>query len=191
MDIKGLKFTHKSIRLMGGPGSGYHGHAGRPGSIGGSAPSGSSPSYVQVVMDKAAPYLQPEDISSVRLLPEDEFLKIEGTTNTDAAFFNSKTYEIVLNELNMAQHDTQGKKLVIAHEVGHAVGDRLSLQHEEEIIRTWEPYALSLSGPARYSASEGFAEMFAMNLFDKGRLKRILGTSGMQRFSSLLEYSKK
>ena len=39
MDIRGLKFTHKSIRLMGGEGSGYHGHAGRPGSVGGSAPS--------------------------------------------------------------------------------------------------------------------------------------------------------
>ena len=37
MDIKGLKFTHKSIRLMGGLGSGHHGHAGRPGSVGGSA----------------------------------------------------------------------------------------------------------------------------------------------------------
>ena len=33
--IKGLKFTTK-----GGSGSGHHGHAGRPGSIGGSAPSG-------------------------------------------------------------------------------------------------------------------------------------------------------
>jgi len=33
--IRGLRFTTK-----GGPGSGHHGHAGRPGSVGGSAPSG-------------------------------------------------------------------------------------------------------------------------------------------------------
>ena len=40
MQIRGLKYTHKSIRLMGGEGSGFHGHSGRPGSVGGSAPSG-------------------------------------------------------------------------------------------------------------------------------------------------------
>jgi len=40
--IKGLKFTHKSIRLKGGEGSGHRGHAGRPGSVGGSAPGGST-----------------------------------------------------------------------------------------------------------------------------------------------------
>ena len=39
MQIRGLKYTHKSIRLMGGEGSGFHGHSGRPGSVGGSAPS--------------------------------------------------------------------------------------------------------------------------------------------------------
>jgi len=32
IEIKGLKFTYK-----GGPGSGHHGHAGRPGQVGGSA----------------------------------------------------------------------------------------------------------------------------------------------------------
>jgi len=42
--IQGLKFTHKSIQFMGGEHSGHHGHAGRPGSVGGSAPSGSVPS---------------------------------------------------------------------------------------------------------------------------------------------------
>ena len=40
MEIRGLRFTHKSIRLMGGEHSGHHGHAGRPGSVGGSAPGG-------------------------------------------------------------------------------------------------------------------------------------------------------
>ena len=40
-NIKGLKFTEKiiyEIAVMGGPGSGHHGHGGRPGSVGGSAP---------------------------------------------------------------------------------------------------------------------------------------------------------
>lgn len=32
--IRGLKFT----KIKGGPGSGHHGHAGRPGQLGGSAP---------------------------------------------------------------------------------------------------------------------------------------------------------
>lgn len=36
-EIKGIK--GKSIRDLGGPGSGHHGHAGRPGKIGGSAPT--------------------------------------------------------------------------------------------------------------------------------------------------------
>ena len=43
-NIKGLKFTEKiiyEIAVMGGPGSGHHGHGGRPGSVGGSAPGGS------------------------------------------------------------------------------------------------------------------------------------------------------
>ena len=39
-EIAGLRFTHKSIRLMGGEHSGNWGHAGRPGSVGGSAPGG-------------------------------------------------------------------------------------------------------------------------------------------------------
>ena len=42
-NIKGLKFTEKviyEIAVMGGPGSGHHGHGGRPGSVGGSAPGG-------------------------------------------------------------------------------------------------------------------------------------------------------
>jgi hypothetical protein len=45
MEIRGLRFTHKAMRLKGGPGdpgSGHHGHAGRPGSVGGSAPGGVS-----------------------------------------------------------------------------------------------------------------------------------------------------
>lgn len=50
MEVRGLKFTHKSIRLMGGEGSGHHGHAGRPGSIGGSAPSGSSSSMSKIAV---------------------------------------------------------------------------------------------------------------------------------------------
>ena len=37
--IQGLKFTQKGIAYMGGEGSGHHGHSGRPGSVGGSAPS--------------------------------------------------------------------------------------------------------------------------------------------------------
>jgi len=40
MEVRGLKFTHKSIRLMGSEHSGHHGHAGRPGSVGGSTPGG-------------------------------------------------------------------------------------------------------------------------------------------------------
>ena len=45
MQIRGLKYTHKSIRLMGGEGSGFHGHSGRPGSVGGSLPSSGSANY--------------------------------------------------------------------------------------------------------------------------------------------------
>ena len=184
--IRGLRFT----KFKGSEYSGHYGHAGRPGQVGGSVASGTT-GYVKEVLDKAAPYLHSGDVSGIKSLSEDDFLKIEGTTNKDSAFYNTVTRELVLNEFQMALQDSQSKKLVIAHEVGHAVGDRLSLHHEEEIIRTWEPYASSFSGPASHSASEGFAEMFAMNLFDKGRLKRILGIPGMQRFSSLLEYSKR
>jgi len=36
IQIRGLQFT----KLKGGEGSGFHGHAGRPGSVGGSAPNG-------------------------------------------------------------------------------------------------------------------------------------------------------
>lgn len=42
-DIKGLKFTQKGIAYMGGEGSGHHGHAGRPGSVGGSVAGGGGP----------------------------------------------------------------------------------------------------------------------------------------------------
>ena len=40
MNIRGLRFTHKTISLKGGEGSGHHGHAGIPGQVGGSAPGG-------------------------------------------------------------------------------------------------------------------------------------------------------
>ena len=40
--IQGLKFTQKGIAYMGGEGSGHHGHAGRPGSVGGSISKGLS-----------------------------------------------------------------------------------------------------------------------------------------------------
>ncbi|MFA5035659.1 MAG: hypothetical protein WC479_00580 [Candidatus Izemoplasmatales bacterium] len=42
-----------TIRLKGGAGSGFHGHKGRPGEVGGSAPKGSSPG-TPVVMDKGS-----------------------------------------------------------------------------------------------------------------------------------------
>lgn len=68
MDIKGLKFTHKSIRLMGGEGSGHHGHAGRPGSVGGSASAN-----VLVNADFAANWYLQNDI------PEDTMSSLEAS----------------------------------------------------------------------------------------------------------------
>ena len=141
MEIRGLKFTHKSIKLMGGEGSGHHGHTGRPGSVGGSAPKGRFPSKRSdasnvTIFDASETeekqirgYLEdlPQDhidaVTSIRIVPElghpgeinnKGEIKISRSEKGELAWDpETQTYQRNLPGLS-SQED-------IIHEVGHAV----------------------------------------------------------------------
>lgn len=77
MEVRGLKFTHKSIRLMGGEGSGHHGHTGRPGSVGGSASGEGTTDISQIENELGSAKTE----FLVALTPDgEEFYRVSGTS---------------------------------------------------------------------------------------------------------------
>lgn len=135
--------------------------------------------------EKSKPYLRAGDISEVYVLDDTEFLKIPGVMKGDVGFYNSKTKEIFLNRYRIAmQAKAEG---AIAHEIGHAVGNRIALTKEQELISFWEKFTDALSGPQKTNVSEGIAELFSIRVIDPGRFKRIVGKKNVDIFDRIME----
>ena len=151
--IRGLKFTQIGIRLMGGEGSGHHDHVGRPGSVGGSAPSSQfvsmitrSPRFQKMPDGYKKPILQvasqiPD--SHIEGIPEvawegkkvDELREMqspaEGISWVQAARYPDGTLVLIPGVAT---------EVSIAHEVGHHVWHRQISPNQTDLVNVREDY---------------------------------------------------
>lgn len=145
------------IRFKGGPGSGHHGHRGRPGLRGGSLPGkcwgvvGStkimvvgnvSQSAVAHVAEwvSALPEWAKKGVAEVRLYEERgaEFKVGEHTYNTGGEW-DRRTSTISIYSANL--YMTYDVGTILSHEVGHSICDRWVKVGHEQLIRAYHEHA--------------------------------------------------
>ena len=134
--------------------------------------------------NKAKPYLQPGDVAAVHVLDDTTFRALPGIVQGDVGFFNTATREMFFNELAMGLESSPQARIL--HEIGHAVGNRIALTSEVELIEFWQPFAQFLSGPQRTSVSEGIAELFSIRLDEPRRFARMVGRKNVSIFDKLM-----
>jgi len=112
-----LLLRWKKFRKLGGPGSGFHGHAGRPGYVGGSAPSGESMSGNEnVPKEKDAEYqastideYASKELSRFRIKDEIEKHQVSGSLSSKTVGLIIANGRAVLeNHASALSSDTRG-----------------------------------------------------------------------------------
>jgi len=152
----------------------FEGHVGRPGRVGGSLPRGgyTLPTKQAQAYKKAMEFTRQGDVAGLEILSDDEFKTLDGVEEKDIAFYHSGDKKIYVNALRI----NYAPDTAIAHEVGHAIVDRLAdTQQGYELIRLWEKVSKYLSGPQITDPTEGVPEMFAIMVTDQKRLRRMIG----------------
>lgn len=133
----------------GGPGSGHHGHAGRPGKVGGSAP-GDRENYLSEINEavSALPQHHQDKLSDVKI-------EVVSKINTDGKIepwgvWNSRTNVIQILE-------SEYSKATLYHEIGHAILDKAGL-----FGRTgWRDHWIGSHSEMTLSGQSDFHEAFA------------------------------
>ena len=137
MEIKGLKFTHKSIRLMGGERSGHHGHAGRPGSVGGSTPSSG---VILATLEKRPEWKKlssskKKDLESVSSqIPDSHTVGVQYLGFDDYRCDREEAGALWLSSGEIYLHTRFATGFNLAHEFGHNVHAKLVKGNDRKVV---------------------------------------------------------
>ena len=169
-DIRGLRFTQKGIRLMGGPGSGHHGHTGRPGSVGGSTSKG-----LAMLMSNAdwngLSSVQKEMLTDdILRVPNEHLKKLNGIKL--GAFQWRGLYDPYHREIKI--NPSKYQKGDLFHEVGHHVFEKFL--SEEQKRKVGSEVSLSKMREALRYPDELFAELYKMQV-QGNRKEEFVGTN--------------
>lgn len=207
MDIKGLKFTHKSIKFMGGEGSGHHGHsggAGGPDNPGGSRPDNACVSLLQKTaawtrtepsdtpwkdltlekkseLIKAANSIPDSHVEGATILSGDERAKYLTRGGTLGGVYFEGSGEVALDSMT-------GTGSTLIHEIGHHVMTKLSTSQLVSVqtahkaakkMYKKDPEGLAKAGLGHYGVSN-FREFWGCSYQNWGDAR--LGKSKSRKF---------
>lgn len=156
-----------------GPGSGHHGHAGRPGEVGGSVPGGGLPPILQGEFTE-------EQVANIQRLvgdlPASHVATVKGiiqyhNPGGDAGLYNARERVLRINTAYKWDDD------YFRHEIGHGVG-KFALSGDAR--RRWKgayqtAYRSGEGFPTKYAATnadEFFAESYKLYLGSPGKLRK-------------------
>ena len=144
---------------------------------------GELPKKQKLAYENALNLTNPGDVNSIVVLSHDEFMGIAGVNPGDVAFYNSADKKIFVNALKIQM----APDTVLAHEVGHALVERLmDTPSGDKLMGLWDTVSNSLSGAQKFYPSEGVSELFAIMVVDKRRFYRIMGRKNGDSFIKII-----
>jgi len=165
----GVDVRKKGMRRVdgkGGPGSGSWNGPGDPRfAYDGRNEELKIPAYkgFRVAYNKSRPYLKSGDITAIKVVPKDEFRKLPDAALGDVGWYDPQTKEILFDSWSIMLHHNPAE--AVAHEIGHAVSNRVASEDPSGISDLYFGYLGQVSVGEQFEpVLEKLAQSFALRV---------------------------